>query len=294
MIIPTAGNARKLRRAIESLLRNDPKPRSIVVVDQSADTKTRDMIAALGREEIRYVQRETLGKSAAVNFALKMLDTPLVGLLDDDVIVESAWVRHALNEMDSHPEIAAVAGCIRPYENGKRPSLVEPQSVTWTDTRELQARGLMKGFGANIVVRREALEAIGGYDSRIGPGTRVGGSMDWDMLYRLLRKGLRAEYCPELVVKHDGWATKGAREEKSRVYDRARMAAHLKCWFEVGGPALRDMAGLTLRTFLQGVGHLAHRRRGTAWSCFVKFGRYMSGIPLGLKLAWEGRRRKHE
>ncbi len=294
IVIPTIGRPDKFRRAVESILSNNGVDFEVIIVDQSPDNETREVVDSFGCAALRYVRQNARGRGRAIGRGVCVAHGEYIAITDDDVVVESNWLTAAKQAFAVHRPCHAIVGRISPY--GKKPGedYLDPQSVEWEEPCLLDPLGLWKGFGANSFFRREVLEKAGGYDPRMGVGGPVGGAGDWELLYRILMLGFTINYCPEVVVWHDGWETVSVRERKARVYDQAKMAAHIKCWFEVGGPALRDMAAECGRTLGEGLRQLSHRHRGTAAYYFRKFGHYISGIPLGLKLAWEGRERLHE
>ena len=292
IIIPTIGDPDKLARTVESVLQCEGPPFEIVVVDQRRDDWILRRIRGINDRRIRHVKRDSPGRNAEMNHGAGLARGEVLVFTDDDIIVRPDWLRNAAAHLAGAEDLDGIVGRILPYGGPPGADHLAPQSVEWSEGRLLSPLGLLKGFGANTFYRRAAFARAGGYDPRMGVGGQVGGSGDWEMLYRVIMRAGRMKYCPDVVVWHDGWETRAARARKAYVYDRARMAAHIKCWFEVGGPALRDMTALTLRFFFDGVKHLAHRRRGTAWSSFVKFAHYRSGVPLGLSLAL-GRRSGH-
>ena len=61
------------------------------------------------------------------------------------------------------------------------------------------------GHGANMVFRREALEAIGRFDERLGAGTPLRSAEDVDAFFRVLEAGWTVVYEPQASVLHDEW-----------------------------------------------------------------------------------------
>src|SRR5262249_23176190 len=51
---------------------------------------------------------------------------------------------------------------------------------------------------------------VGGFDERLGPGTRLPAAEDNDLGLRLLEAGYRIRYVPEAVVEHRAWRGDGA------------------------------------------------------------------------------------
>jgi GT2 family glycosyltransferase len=121
LIIPTKDRAALLKAAVESILERTDYPNyEIVVVDnESAEPEALAYLAALaGRPHVRVLHYERpFNYSAINNFAVRQCTSPVIGLLNNDVIVINAdW----LTEMVSHairPEVGAV-GAMLYYPNG--------------------------------------------------------------------------------------------------------------------------------------------------------------------------------
>jgi hypothetical protein len=79
---------------------------------------------------------------------------------------------------------------------------------------DAQTRGVIGGT-ANLLVSRDALAAVGGFDERLGPGRWLSAGEDLDLLDRLVEAGLTGWYEPTAAVECEQWR-EGA--------DRARLA----------------------------------------------------------------------
>ena len=60
------------------------------------------------------------------------------------------------------------------------------------------------GISANVAVRREALQATGGFDEMLGPGGYFPCAEDYDLTYRVLSRGYAVLHVPEARVIHYG------------------------------------------------------------------------------------------
>ena len=56
------------------------------------------------------------------------------------------------------------------------------------------------GAGANWGVRRTGLDAVGGFDERLGPATWFAAAEDADLYDRLVLAGYVGRYCPDVRV----------------------------------------------------------------------------------------------
>jgi GT2 family glycosyltransferase len=261
----------------------------VVVADQSGGENVKRMLSAYDVARFRHVVDDGRGRGRAIVCGASRARGKYLAITDDDVIVEPNWLSAALHCFGRHSPCDAVVGRISPFREKLDD---DPQQVEWDDEQPLSATTVWYGFGANQVFRREAWDAVGGMDPRCGVGGRCPTADDSEILYRMFMQGYTLWYDPSVRIWHDGWEPKEIRAAKMRKYNVAGMAVAIKCWAEVGGPAPRELAARTLRLWAQGLHHLARRRRGTAAACFRKGWNYVSGIPMGISLAMEGRPRK--
>jgi len=59
--------------------------------------------------------------------------------------------------------------------------------------------------GGNMAIRVSDLEELGGFDERLGPGSRYPAAEDNDLGLRLLARGYSIRYEPEALVYHRAW-----------------------------------------------------------------------------------------
>ena len=90
-------------------------------------------------------------------------------------------------------------------------------------TRSVLGTARQHGLGAGVAYRREALEAIGGFDRALGVGSRFRSCEDWDIQLRMLLRGWLIFHDASLEVVHHGF----------RSYAEGRRHTH-DSWFGIG------------------------------------------------------------
>jgi GT2 family glycosyltransferase len=239
VIVCTRDRPDALGECLDAIAASSDAPDEVIVVDNApSDDATRRVVEARGG--VRYVREDRPGLSAARNAGLRASTSALVAFTDDDVEVHpqwTAWVRSALGE-GSH---GAMTGLVLPasletpsqylfemkfggFSQGFRPIVFD---------REFRERTLAWsppvwriGAGANMAFRRRALEAVGGFDERLGAG-RAGCSEDSELWYRMLAAGISCVYDPRAVVFHHHRAELGALRKQMRAYASGHAAALL-------------------------------------------------------------------
>jgi GT2 family glycosyltransferase len=79
-----------------------------------------------------------------------------------------------------------------------------------------------------MALHRSAIDEVGGFDERLGPGTRYHTAEDNDFGYRLLEAGYRIVYVPEAVVRHRAWRSEREFVRLRWTYGRGQGAFYAK------------------------------------------------------------------
>ena len=125
----------------------------------------------------------------------------LVAFVDDDEVVDPAWVRGVLDAFARVEATAGVFGPIAPrderglpycrYDGGGSFKLIRPGTAPWR-----------VGTGGNMAFRREALLAVGGFDPLFGVGSVSRSAEESELIHRLLESGRSLAWSPDPVVYH--------------------------------------------------------------------------------------------
>jgi O-antigen biosynthesis protein len=211
--IATRERPEVLARLLDALTKGDVLPREIVVADQSRDARSERIARERADAEIdiRYLRDEGAGLGVAQNLAFSRALSPVIAVTDDDCVPAADWLAVIEQCFESHPEIGAVTGLVIPLA-AHEPGLVPVSSRTSPLERTFSGKSVPweVGSGNNFAVRRQWLDAVGGNDERLGPGSPGQGGVDMDLFYRLLRAGARIRYDPACVVFH----SRVTREER--------------------------------------------------------------------------------
>jgi GT2 family glycosyltransferase len=223
----------------------------VIVVDScSTGSETAEVASAYGVELIRA---ERPGASLARNLGWRASRHPVVAFVDDDVRVFPGWADALRAAFGAHPEATFVTGRLRLRpEDAHVPRPVAHFDVA--DPFEIGPRVTSDfGHGANLAVRRGALERVGGYDELMGPGARWRAAEDLDLLDRLVEEGYTGRYDPGAEAVHVQWRARkdllrlewsygvgqGARLDRLRRVDRDRFRAVARLtWLDLGLVAL--------------------------------------------------------
>lgn len=194
-----------LATCLDALLAGDVLPAEIVVVDQSRDARTRQVVASrhAGPVLLRYIHHDGHGLAASQNIAITRADCTLVAVTDDDCVPAPSWMAAIERAFASPDGVDVLTGRVLPL-GPPMPGLFAISSRISTVPREFDGKAMPWeiGSGNNFVAKRAWLMRVGGNDERLGPGTSGQSGVDMDLFYRLLRAGARIRYEPALLVYH--------------------------------------------------------------------------------------------
>ena len=224
----------------------------VVVEDDIAHAPTERLA---GEHGARYLALGApAGLNAARNAGIKAARADLLCFLDDDVAVWPGWLAAILAGAAAYPEHEAFGGPIRAVleDTDLHACGREPAPITTLDLGPSD-RDAELVWGANLTLRRSALERVGAFDPVLsGPGDEE----EWER--RLRAAGGRIRYLAAAGVDH----RRTGADAKVRALARAawRQGRHARR-FDVA----KDVApGFVreLRTFAGCVWHTARRRCG--------------------------------
>jgi SAM-dependent methyltransferase/GT2 family glycosyltransferase len=139
----------------------------------------------------------------------------LLAFVDDDVEVDPRWLT-SLRSAFADPDVMAVTGLVLPAELETEAQVAfenvfggfgqgfEPVRYDRDFLRASVGRGMPVwkiGAGANMAIRRVAIDLVGEFDERLGAGA-AGCSEDSEFWYRLIAEGWACRYEPDSVVFH--------------------------------------------------------------------------------------------
>ena len=116
----------------------------------------------------------------------------------------------------------------------------------------------------NMALFRIAFAEVGGFDERLGVGTRFPSSEDNDFGFRLLEAGFDIVYDPEVFVVHRAWRRPEALLPLRWAYGRGQGAYYIKYWSLRDRYMLRRLGWDVGRHLKRACGDLSSNRRPPA------------------------------
>jgi len=229
LIIPSRNRPEFLLATVESILQGDEVPSELIIIDQSKAPNP--VLGALTTQrtcDIRYLWTQSVGLSQANNRGIGAARHDLLVFTHDDVVVTPAWFGTLVR--------ALLAAGMRNVVTGRvPPTKAEAPGGFQLTIKVDEAPAVYEGrvgkdvlLPLNMAMYRSAIDEVGGFDVRLGPGTSFPGGEDNDLGFRLLEAGYRIIYVPEAVLYHRAWRTKQDYVPLRWSYGRAQGAFYAK------------------------------------------------------------------
>jgi GT2 family glycosyltransferase len=215
--------------AVRAVLDGHEVPTEIVVVDQS-DTENAGFSTWTTdpRCSVRYLWKPARGSSLGRNTGIAAATGEVLVFIDDDVLVPPEWLGRIVASLRRAGERAVVTG--RTVEGQPEvPGAFAPSVDLNPHPTVYRGRpGLDILLSGNMAVYRSATAEVGGFDERLGAGTRFPSSEDNDLGYRLLEAGFDIVYDPDVLVVHRAWRQPAALLPLRWAYGRGQGAYYVK------------------------------------------------------------------
>jgi GT2 family glycosyltransferase len=256
VIITTCADVEATVRCLNAVLAMAYRPFEVIVVDNRPvgsvlRSAVSERFGADGR--VRVVDEPRPGLAVARNAGLREAEGDIIGVIDDDVLVDRDWLARIAKRFEAEPGLSCVTGLILPAEletaeqaqierfavfgKGFSRRTFSIEDAPDGDRLFPYAAGQF-GSGANTALRAEAVDLLGGYEERLGAGTPARGGEDLDLFIRWVLAGARIGYEPAALVWHRHPAAVGAPRRQAINYGIGLSAALTHHWL-VGGERAR-------------------------------------------------------
>jgi glycosyltransferase involved in cell wall biosynthesis len=183
VVTPTHNRRDKVLRAVESVLSQSMTRFEHIVVDDGSTDGTEAALARIRDPRLIYVGAKWRGANAARNAGIERARAPVVAFLDSDDVYLPHRLERTLTWFDDNPALQVLLSSYVSLKGNRATNCVNRTAFLNPSMLE-RAVVVQTAFvaGSAITARREALLAIGGYDSDI---TRM---QDRELLLRLARR----------------------------------------------------------------------------------------------------------
>lgn len=211
IIIPVYNGIRYTRECIESIRNHTSlNTAELIIIDNGSTDETPDYLKHQS-ELVVITNSVNKGFPAAVNQGLRRARGEYFVVLNNDIAVPPGWLEHFRETIEATDRYG-VLGPVTNYISGLQ--MVSPVPYSAVSGMYSFARKLWEQYGTSVltadtlrgfcmVIRRDVIEAIGGFDERF----KIGNYEDDDFCLRAQRKGFLCGIAQGIFIHHYGSAT---------------------------------------------------------------------------------------
>lgn len=237
VIICTYNRPNDIGRVVKSVLSNTYPDYELLIIDQSNTDETKKIVekCITKNSHLKYLW-SVRGKSRAVNLGVKEAEGDIIAFTDDDCVVSEDWLEKIAITLDRiTTDSIIVFGSVKPAEHDVRRGFIPANKIRYAEfkgplsIKKVGTGGIMQ---ANMVVRKNFFEKVGYFDEVLGPGGELKAALEYDIVYRALKKGFKIIHVPTIEVEHHGFRT---WEEGKLLFERyiigtvGTFCKHIRC-----------------------------------------------------------------
>lgn len=268
LLIATVNRTTPLRFLFESLAAQTCRDFEVLLADQNPPDLLRELIAEYSsRFPLKVFSTPPQGVSLARNILLPHATGEVIAFPDDDCFYAPDTVERVLEIFRQYPHLGGLLG------KWSAPEATKAARENIHDTPPLPAVTRFSAFRqAGTLVqfyRREAVDAVGGFDPVLGPGTGLpyGCGEDTDYLLRVLEAGYTVSRTAAVRVFHPAPDMIKLDGPKIHAYAQGRMyilRKHSFPWWFKAANVLYPLAALPTDVFKHGPAAARYR-----WAMFT-------------------------
>lgn len=183
-----------------------------VVINDGSTDRTSEV--ARGFPGVKLIEQENQGRAAARNRGIAESSGTVLAFTDADCVPHHDWLEKLLARLCEHDRRGIVGGSITIPPTSNLWQRLDHQAWAHSIGPDAPAGPTLFGSTANMCLLRNVYKEVGGFD------TRLQGSEDSDLAFRIYRAGYENFFEPTAVVEHH--------------HPRTTMAAFLRQRFNYG------------------------------------------------------------
>jgi len=240
IIVAAYNSADTIQDCLQSLLAQEypPDHLEILVMDGVSKDNTVQIAKQLGIKVISI----DLNAPAAYNYAQKIVQHSILGFVDSDAKVESAWLKKLIKHLIvDETTVAGVSGGIETWN----------QTNPWAKSIGYELKNRYQRIGKytnriatmNLLLKRTIIEQVGGWNENLPS------QYDTDFGYRIAKQGYKIAYEPNAVCYHYNRPTLKAFYRQQLQYGKNTLKLYLKHKKLAKGDEITD-AGMNIQPLL--------------------------------------------
>jgi glycosyltransferase involved in cell wall biosynthesis len=219
VVLPVRDGERFVREAVESVLAQTYADLELIVVDDGSSDATPEILRGVRDERLRLLRQEPAGLVAALRRGVAEARAPLVARMDADDVSEPTRLERQVELLERRRRVGMAATWTAVIDEEGRELRREVLPPAHADlARRLLLRNPFQH--GSVVMRRDALEAAGGYRDDYGANE------DYD-LWRRLARSWELACVPEVLYRYRVHAGAVTQTDPDRIARRERLRAEL-------------------------------------------------------------------
>ena len=196
VIIPNYNYARYVCEAIDSVLTQTYPNIEIIVVDDGSKDESKEILQSYGGK-IKTILQQNQGVSAARNNGLTESKGEFIAFLDADDVWLPQKIEKQIERFLSDDLLGLVHVGVEDIDADGKHLSNHLDGLEGDISHEflLFNRAVVLGGGSGIIIRRQILEEIGGFD------TRLSTSADWDVFHQVSSRS-KVGFIAEVLLKY--------------------------------------------------------------------------------------------
>lgn len=265
IVIPVYNAAGFIRETVASVLNQTLHALEVIVVNDGSKDDSISILRELKPTDARIVvlDKPNSGVSDSRNRGVALASAPYIAFLDADDLFLPENLAKKVAYLDAHPTVGLCFSAHESFDSHTGRTL----DTLWPDTEGLlpnllrlaRPHGLLP---SSVVIRREILEAVGGFD------TQLSTSADWDLWVRLA-KITHFHGLPEILVRYRIHPAQMhlniAQMERDMVYSFQKLK-RAGGYFEAHSPYHQCFARLAVRLSGSYFHHTRRKDKAVLWA----------------------------
>ncbi len=191
-VIPTYNSERTLGKCIESVMSQKVK-KEVIVVDDGSTDGTENLMKKFGKT-VKYFRYENRGPASARNVGLAKGKGEYIAFVDSDVTLPKGWSEKALRLLKS----SGAAGVGGPGMSRDKGVVAKSLNVLLYGETAGREHDVTSIATMDVIYKRVAIG-----DMKFDESFTSSSGEDPDFNFRLVKKGYRLLFSPDMWVQHD-------------------------------------------------------------------------------------------
>ena len=195
--MPVYNAERYVAEAVESVLAQTFRDFEFIIINDGSTDGSLAVLEAYARQDdrIRLISRSNCGLVATRNELVSESTGQYCALLDADDIALPKRFAKQVEYMEQHPQCVVLGSCLLLIDSDGEPICQFVDTFTHEEIDRLFLQGISTLFNSSVMMRREAVEQVGGYRNDYPPAEDV------DLFLRLAECGQLVNL-PEVLTKY--------------------------------------------------------------------------------------------